>query len=142
MYKTGALLRPQHFSEVHKCRTNGVRKPRAAEGGGRAAPALRRARPRNGGSLGREHITHRALQSGPCSIEGAGRGLQEAVGSVRGAAPLLAAEGPNTSTDRWAWAPGAQGVFQVRPSTPGPEEPGDPLLRRNWVSSSCPRVGS
>lgn len=34
MYKTGALLRPQHFSEFHKCRTNGVRKPRAAEAQG------------------------------------------------------------------------------------------------------------
>lgn len=32
MYKTGALLRPQHFSEFHKCWTNGVRKPRAADG--------------------------------------------------------------------------------------------------------------
>lgn len=25
MYKTGALLRPQHFSECHKCQTNEVR---------------------------------------------------------------------------------------------------------------------
>lgn len=33
MYKTGALLRPQHFSEFHKCWTNGVRKSRAADGG-------------------------------------------------------------------------------------------------------------
>lgn len=38
MYKTGALLRPQHFSEGHKCRTNGVRKPRAADGGQQGSP--------------------------------------------------------------------------------------------------------
>ena len=50
MYKTGALLRPQHFSEFHKCWTNGVRKPGVAGGG--AAPAPRRAGPRKRGFTG------------------------------------------------------------------------------------------
>lgn len=62
------------------------------------------------------------------------------VGTVRGTAPTLGVECPDTSTDRWVRTPGAQRVFQVRPSALGPEDPG--LLRRNGVLSPCPGVDS
>lgn len=69
-------------------------------------------------------MTRRALGGGPCSIEGVGRGLQEAVGTARGVAPQ-GVECPDTSTDRWSWALGAQEVFQVGdPSTLGPRNLG------------------
>lgn len=40
---------------------------------------------------------------------GCGRGLQEVVGTARGA--VLSAL--TTSADRWGWVPGAQRVFQL-----------------------------
>lgn len=85
---------------------------------------------------------------------GCGQGLQEAVGT-QGARPPHGAECPDSSTDRWGWAGGAQ-VFQVGdPPTRGPGTWGPParekvsqmglwrwLFTGNGVSSPCPRVGS
>lgn len=128
MYKTGALLRPQHFSEGHKCRTNGIRKPRAADGRWQGSPGPRQSQAAERW-LTRDKNTRVAEphRADPCSIEGAGRGLREMVGTARGVAPTLGGECPDTSTDRWGWAPRAQGGTAGWETLPfrGPEEPGD-----------------
>lgn len=115
MYKTGALLRPQHFSEVHKCWTNGVRKPGVAGGG--AAPAPRRAGPQKWGFTG-DRTQYSPQSPEPRGAAGAAsRGWAGWGGATRGGG----CGHPRSvwSARRQHWQVGLRGTSGGRPSFPG-----------------------
>lgn len=125
-----------------------------AKGGRRWAagsPAPRRAGRRT--VVNRDkHFTRRARGVGPCSM-----GEQRATGGSghsEGVAPTIGVECPDTSTDRWGWAPELRGLPGGGPSHSGVLRslgtkrewsqmgPWRWLLRMKGVSSPCPGLGS
>lgn len=87
MYKTGALLRPQHFSEFHKCWTNGVRKPGAAEGGQQGSPGSLQSRAAEWWLTGDKTHYSPSPAGRPVQHRGCGQGATGGSGHDKGHGP-------------------------------------------------------
>lgn len=127
MYKTGALLRPQHFSECHKCGTNEVRS-RAAEWQG--SPGLLQSQAETWLTWDETHywLSPRA-GAAATGVGGHSEGLGPHA-ELRALAPALMG----------GQAQVLRSLFYVRCSTPGLRNLG-PAAQKEWGFESLPGSG-